>query len=188
MRATIAAAIAAVAAAALLCTARPAAAETPPAGTVAKAAAPADEVVAAWNEAARKIIAMAEDYPEAKYDFKPTPEVRSFAEQILHVAGGNVLFLDAAKTGKFSEQDPPRAAYKTKAQIVAFLKKSVADDVAYIRQTSFATPMKSPFAPKMMSPMAYWYDAAGHMSEHYGQLVFYYRLNKLVPPESRPRK
>lgn len=179
---------AAAAVAALICAAVPAAAETPPAGAVAKAGTPADEVLAAWNEAARKIIAMAEDYPEAKYDFKPTPEVRSFAEQILHVAGGNVLFLDAAKTGKFKEEDPSRAAYKTKAQIVAFLKKSVADDAAYIRQTSFATPMKSPFAPKMMSPMAYWYDAASHMSEHYGQLVFYYRLNKLVPPESRPKK
>jgi len=146
----------------LSCFALPAAAETPPAGSVAKMGTPADEALASWNEAARKIIAMAEDYPEAKYDFKPTPEVRSFAEQILHVAGGNVLFLDAARTGKFKEEDPSRATYKTKAQIVAFLKKSVADDAAYIKQTNFAVPMKSPFAPKMVSPMAYWLDAAGH--------------------------
>ena len=181
--------VAATAVAALLLSfAAPAFAETPPAGTAAKAAAPADETVAAWNEAARKIVAMAEDFPEAKYDFKPTPETRSFAEQILHVAGGNVLFLDAARTGKFKEEEPSRATYKTKAQIVAFLKKTVADDAAYIKSTNFAAPMKSPFAPKMMSAMAYWYDAAGHMSEHYGQLVFYYRLNKLVPPESRPKK
>ena len=174
--------------AALISIAVPAVAETPPAGSAAKAGTPADETLAAWNEEARKIVAMAEDYPEAKYDFKPTPEVRSFAEQILHVAGGNVLFLDAAKTGKFKEEEPSRATYKTKAQIVAFLKKTVADDAALIKATNFAAPMKSPFAPKMMSPMAYWFDAAGHMSEHYGQLVFYYRMNKLVPPESRPKK
>jgi DinB family protein len=173
---------------ALISIAMPAFAETPPAGTAAKAGTPADEVLAAWNEEARKIVAMAEDYPEAKYDFKPTPEVRSFAEQILHVAGGNVMFLDAAKTGKFEDKDPSRATYKTKAQIVAFLKKTVADDAAFIKQTNFATPMKAPFAPKMMSPMAYWFDAVGHMCEHYGQLVFYYRMNKLVPPESRPKK
>ncbi len=179
---------AAVTVALSICFALPAAAETPPAGTAAKAGTPAEEVLAAWNEAARKVIAMAEDYPEAKYDFKPTPEVRSFAEQILHVAGGNMLFLDAARTGKFTEADPSRATYKTKAQIVALLKKSVTDDAAYIKQTNFATPMKSPFAPKMMSPAAYWYDALGHMSEHYGQLVFYYRMNKMVPPESRPKK
>ena len=174
--------------AALISIAVPAVAETPPAGSAAKAGTPADETLAAWNEEARKIVAMAEDYPEAKYEFKPTPEVRSFAEQILHVAGGNVLFLEAAKTGKFKEEEPSRATYKTKAQIVAFLKKTVADDAAFIKQTNFAAPMKSPFAPKMMSPMAYWFDAAGHMSEHYGQLVFYYRMNKLVPPESRPKK
>jgi hypothetical protein len=174
--------------AALICFATPAFAETPPAGSAVKAAAPADEVLAAWNEAARKIVTMADDYPEAKYDFKPTPEVRSFAEQILHIAGGNMLLLDFAKTGKFKEEEPSRATYKTKAQIVAFLKKTVADDAAYIKQTSFTTPMKSPFAPEMMSPMAYWFGASGHMSEHYGQLVFYYRLNKLVPPDSRPKK
>jgi hypothetical protein len=150
-----------------------------------------EETVAAWNEAARKIVAMAEDFPEAKYDFKPTPEVRSFAEQILHVAGGNVQFLEASKGTKPKEEDPPRAQYKTKAQIVAFLKKTVADDVAYLKQkgdAGMAQPMKSVWSGKMVSPMAFWMGAASHMSEHYGQLVFYYRLNKLVPPESRPRK
>lgn len=172
----------------LMFVACPALADAPPAGTIAKAGTPGDEVLAAWNEAARKLVAMAEDFPEAKYDFKPTPEVRSFAEQILHVAGGNALFLDAAKTGKFTEKDPSRETYKTKAQVVAFLKKTVADDAAYIKQTNFAAPMKSPFAPKMISAMAYWFEACGHLSEHYGQLVFYYRLNKLVPPESRPKK
>lgn len=167
--------------AALICLAGPAVAGAPQ-------PAPVDEVLAEWNEAARKVIAMAEDYPEAKYDFKPTPEVRSFAEQILHVAGGNQLFLEAAKTGHFKEQDPSRATYKTKADVVALLKKSVADDAAYIKQTNFATPMKSPFSARMESPMLYWLDAASHMSEHYGQLVFYYRMNKMVPPESRPKK
>src|SRR5262249_21395085 len=40
-----------------------------------------------WNDIGRKLIAMAEDFPEDKYDFKPTPAQRSFAEQLLHVAG-----------------------------------------------------------------------------------------------------
>jgi hypothetical protein len=174
--------------AALCCFAAPAFAETPPVGTAAKPAPPAEEALAAWNEAAGKVVTMAEDYPEAKYDFKPTPEVRSFAEQILHVAAGNGLFLEAAKNGKWKAEEPSRATYKTKAQVVAYLKKSVADDAALIKQTNFATPMKSPIDAKMITPTAYWFGAAGHMSEHYGQLVFYYRLNKLVPPDSRPKK
>src|SRR5215470_7584303 len=53
-----------------------------------------------WNEIGRKLIAMAEDFPENKYDFKPTPVQRSFAEQLLHVAGSNDLFTAVAKGQK----------------------------------------------------------------------------------------
>src|SRR5450432_3143301 len=52
-----------------------------------------------WNEVGRKLTAMAEDFPEDKYDFKPKPEQRSFAEQLLHAAGGNYFFTNPA-TGK----------------------------------------------------------------------------------------
>src|SRR6202051_1656031 len=45
-----------------------------------------------WNEIGRKLTAMAEDFPEDKYDFKPTPAQRSFAEQLLHAAGSCYCF------------------------------------------------------------------------------------------------
>ena len=51
-------------------------------------------VLDSWNEIGRKLIAMAEDFPEDKYDFKPTPAQRSFAEQLLHAAGSNYYFTD----------------------------------------------------------------------------------------------
>ncbi len=35
-------------------------------------------VLEQWNDVGRKLIAMAEDFPEDKYDFKPTPAQRSF--------------------------------------------------------------------------------------------------------------
>jgi len=55
-----------------------------------KPADPESKVVLdSWNDIGRKLIAMAEDFPEDKYDFKPTPAQRSFAEQLLHVAGAN---------------------------------------------------------------------------------------------------
>src|SRR5207244_12138082 len=49
-------------------------------------------VLESWNDIGRKLIAMAEDFPEDKYDFKPTPTQRSFAEQLLHAAGANYFF------------------------------------------------------------------------------------------------
>src|ERR1700720_4336627 len=49
-------------------------------------------VLAQWNEIGRKLIAMADDFPDGKYDFKPTPPMRSFAEQLLHAAGSMEYF------------------------------------------------------------------------------------------------
>ena len=165
--------------------------------TPAKAPKPApgltDEVLSIWKDEGRKIIAMAEDFPEAKYDYKPTPEVRSFAEQLLHIGGGNYLFLKAAKGEKWTAEDgsPARKDYPTKAAVVAFVKKSFADVEAYIRSqgdAGLAKPIKEPFENRMIPQSTLWMEYATHPAEHYGQLVVYYRLNGIVPPESRPRK
>src|SRR5271166_6792432 len=87
-----------------------------------------------WNEIGRKLTAMAEDFPEDKYDFKPTPAQRSFAEQLLHAANANYFFTDPAMGKKMpAEEDPKRADYKTKADIVAFVKKSFADGADAIK-------------------------------------------------------
>src|SRR5712675_79899 len=67
---------------------------------VKPAASPSQAVLESWNDVGRKLIAMAEDFPEDKYDFKPTPAQRSFAEQLLHAAGSNDLFTAVAKGEK----------------------------------------------------------------------------------------
>src|SRR6266446_5457639 len=77
-----------------------------------KPADPESKVVLdSWNDIGRKLIAMAEDFPEDKYDFKPTPAQRSFAEQLLHAAGSNDLFTSVAK-GENPIDDESRANYK----------------------------------------------------------------------------
>src|SRR3972149_2292774 len=63
----------------------------------AAAASAAADLLAAWNREAKKLIDMAEDFPEDKYNYKPTPEVRSFAEQLQHVAEANVRFASLAR-------------------------------------------------------------------------------------------
>ena len=94
---------------------------------------PSKAVLNSWNEIGRKLTAMAEDFPEDKYDYKTTPAQRSFAEQLLHVAGSNYFFTNIAKGEKPpAEEDPKRDQYKTKADVVAFVKKSFADGAAAI--------------------------------------------------------
>jgi uncharacterized damage-inducible protein DinB len=147
-------------------------------------------VLDSWNEIGRKLTAMAEEFPEDKYDFKPTPAQRSFAEQLLHAAGANYFFTNPVM-GKEPQaaEDPKRDQYKSKADIVAFVKKSLADG---------ATALQSKGEKGLMQTVVYGdqkarvldiaYGIIEHSGEHYGQLVVYYRLAGLVPPESRPKK
>jgi len=159
------------------------------------AAKPADPelkvVLDSWNEIGRKLTAMAEDFPEDKYDFKPTPQQRSFAEQLLHAAGSCYYFTNPVMGQKPpAGEDPKRDQYKSKADIVAFVKKSFADGAAALQskgEKGLTTEVV--YFPHQKSRVL---DIANgiieHSGEHYGQLVVYYRLAGLVPPESRPKK
>lgn len=127
----------------------------------------------------RKVLEMAKDFPEEKYDFKLKPEMRTFGAVIVHIASGNVY---AAKAGRgenvnWDELDPKD--YKTKAQIVALMEKSIADADATLKSVPDASFAKS------VEP---WLGVTEHSAEHYGLLVAYYRANGLVPPASRPQK
>jgi uncharacterized damage-inducible protein DinB len=159
------------------------------------AAKPADPelkvVLDSWNEVGRKLIAMAEDFPEDKYDFKPTPAERSFAEQLLHAAGSMYYFTNPA-TGQNppAAEDPKRDQYKTKADVVTFVKKSVADGAAAIQskgEKGLTTEVVY-YPGQKARVLDIAYGIIEHSGEHYGQLVVYYRLAGLVPPESRPKK
>jgi hypothetical protein len=126
-----------------------------------------------------RVLEMAKDFPEDKYDFRLKPEMRSFGAVVVHIASGNIY---AAKAGhgenvNWDELDPKD--YKTKATVVALLQKSIADADATLKSLpddSFA---------KSVEP---WLSVTEHSAEHYGLLVAYYRANGLVPPESRPKK
>ena len=163
----------------------------------AKEAAPKPPVASsqasldAWNDIGRKLTAMAEDLPEDKYDFKPTAAQRTFAEQLLHAAGGNYFFINPAKGMKRPEGYPKRADYKTKADVVAYVKKSFAEGAELIKSKGDAglnDLFVDPFANQQARFSEGAWGLIEHSGEHYGQLVVYYRVAGLVPPESRPKK
>jgi len=156
-----------------------------------KAAEPESKVVLdSWNEIGRKLTAMAEDFPEDKYDFKPTPAQRSFAEQLLHAAGSCYYFTNPAMGLKPPADDPKREQYKSKAEVVAFVKKAFADGAAAIQSKGEKGLMTEvDYGPGQKARVLdIAYGIIEHSGEHYGQLVVYYRLAGLVPPESRPKK
>ena len=159
---------------------------------VKPADSPSQAVLAAWNDIGRKLIAMAEDFPEDKYDMKPTPAQRSFAEQLLHASNANYFFSKPAMGEKApAEEDPKRDQYKTKADVVAFVKKAFADGAAAIKakgDKGMNDMIVDPFEHKQYRIYDLAYGFIEHSGEHYGQLVGYYRIAGLIPPESRPKK
>lgn len=156
------------------------------------APSPSQALLDAWNDVGRKLIAMAEDFPEDKYDFKPTPAQRSFAEQLLHAANANYFFINPATGQKPpAGEDPKRADYKTKTAVVAFVKKAFEDGAATIKlkgDKGMSDLVVDPFANQQVRVSDMAWSLLEHSGEHYGQLVVYYRVAGLVPPESRPRK
>ena len=155
----------------------------------AGAGASAKDLLSNWKDGGRKLADMAADFPEDKYDWKPTPEVRSFAEQLLHAASYANYVAEVAKGLRPKEQDPPRNNFKSKADVVAYVRKAYADGAKAIEATSDAK-LQSSIEVGRWKPSVYglWDSAVEHSGEHYGQLVVYYRVSKMVPPESRPRK
>ena len=157
--------------------------------TIKPAPSPSQAVLDSWNDVGRKLIAMAEDFPEDKYDLKPTPAQRSFAEQLLHAAGPNYFFTNVARGQKPpAEEDPKRDQYKTKADVVAFMKKSFADGTAAIKEkgdAGMAQVVTDTDRHQQVRVADLAYGLIEHDGEHYGQLVVYYRANNMVPPRSR---
>jgi uncharacterized damage-inducible protein DinB len=162
--------------------------EAPPKAAVS----PSQALLDAWNDVGRKLIAMAEDFPEDKYDFKPVPAQRSFAEQLLHAANSNYFFTNPAMGRKPPVgEDPKREDYKTKAAVAAFVKKAFEDGAAAIKfkgDKGLNDLVVDPFANQQVRVSDMAWGLLEHSGEHYGQLVVYYRVAGLVPPESRPKK
>jgi uncharacterized damage-inducible protein DinB len=156
----------------------------------------AEETLEWWNQIGNKLIAMAKDFPEDKYDFKVQKDQRTFGQNLVHVAAVDYDLISRV-TGSHvgpdfgkDKHNPPPDAFKTKADVVKLLEDAVADGAAVIkRQGDAGLDQTQPFGWETGRHVVHnsyiWITAIEHSTEHFGQLVVYYRANNLVPPESR---
>ena len=166
------------------------------AGTVSAASAQApganpisDAARQTWEGVKKNVKESAELMPEANYSFKPTAEVRSFGAILTHLAGANYVFCAAAKGEKTPhDEDEFEKSATTRAAIIAALNGSLTycDSVfASATDRSIGEPIDMPFGMPRSARASALMMEAGHMNEHYGNLVTYFRLKGLVPPSSR---
>ncbi len=142
----------------------------------------------------QQVVSAAEAMPEEKYSFAPTAGefkgVRTFGEQVRHIAAANNMFfglffgekadLDAAEKGP--------AGVTTKVQIVQYLKDSFAKGhkaIATITAGNVVAVLEAAPFPLVNTRLALASFACAHAFDHYGQMVEYLRMNGIIPPASR---
>ena len=145
----------------------------------------------------------AEAMPAAKWDYRPAatyfksekpeygpPQVRTFAEQVKHVACSNFAFsaeLDGTKPPEACDKGGPSPA-KTRTELLTYLRDSFAalkESLAAITPENMFDPIEGPYAAPNtrlgLAEVCIW-----HAADHYGQMTIYLRENNIVPPTSRP--
>ena len=135
-------------------------------------------------------LGVAEAMPEEKYGFIPTvgkfDDARSFGEQVKHVACAQFAFFNEFE-GKKPPDDCEKGGHnpaKTKAELIKYLKDSFDYSnriLATLTEKNALGRVEGRYAgpnTKLgISIVAVW-----HITDHYGQLVEYLRMNGLVPP------
>ena len=142
-----------------------------------------------WME--QQFIPAAEAMPEDKFFWAPTNGgfrgVRSFAEQLIHVAEVNFA-LSAAILGESPTKASPVDAMKTRSAVLQYLKDSFANThraISSITEQNAKLPIKHPLFDMITTRMGLGIVAIAHPFDHYGQMVEYLRMNNVVPPASR---
>src|ERR1700731_1908058 len=98
-----------------------------------------EEMLDRWNDIGNKLIAMAQDFPEDKYDFKVQKDERTFSLNLLHAAALDFVLIrriSGSNLGPdFGEGDnPSRDVFKTKADVVKFVQEAVTEGAQVIQQ------------------------------------------------------
>jgi uncharacterized damage-inducible protein DinB len=129
----------------------------------------AEAVRAGFTESSNRLLQAAEAIPEAQYDFKPAPTVRSIRQLISHIADGNNWYCAHAAGRNAQWSDSTEQANLPKAQVIARLRSSIA--------ACNALPANAPRLDQLMANV-------GHNEHHYGNLVTTMRVAGLVPPQN----
>ncbi len=140
-----------------------------------------------WDQGKEYFMEFASAMPEDKFTFKPTEEVFSYSEQLLHVAGANYWFFAAIKGEKPSK---PEEEFKAEGKSPADVIKVVEESFAYAEGAFTELTDESAAVEVSMgrSKQAVWkiiLFGAEHITHHRGQMVVYLRLNGIKPPQYR---
>jgi len=146
------------------------------------------EMVNEWQRAKAYTKEYLDAMPEDGYSFKPTPEIRSFAEQMLHLAWTNYFFASwaAGKQDPYEKTDAGDIAQHTKEATT----KAVMDSYDYVisalqGMTSNQMNEMRKHKDNEISNANLFGKAFEHQTHHRGQMTIYLRLKGITPPSEK---
>ncbi|HTF16886.1 MAG TPA: DinB family protein [Chryseolinea sp.] len=148
-----------------------------------------EDMVKDWERAKAFTKEYLDAMPETGYALKPTPEMRSFADQMLHLTDANYGFC-AAATGQKSPVgfgDSEKATDKSKANVTKLVLAGydfVISSVQKMTPAQLAETVKMFDRFEMTKAMALA-KAFEHQTHHRGQATVYIRLAKSTPPQEK---
>jgi uncharacterized damage-inducible protein DinB len=146
------------------------------------------QMVGEWQRAKAYTKEYLDAMPADGYGFKPTPEIRSFAQQMLHLADANYFF-----ASKGSDKPSPlgqTSAEKTVPQTKEAVTKTVMESYDFaISALQGITPEQAQqtqkFANQDFTRLGIFGKAFEHQTHHRGQTTVYLRLKGVTPPAEK---
>ncbi|AQG81009.1 DinB family protein [Spirosoma montaniterrae] len=147
------------------------------------------QLVADWQRAKDYTKEYLDAMPEDGTGYKPTPDVRSFAEQMLHLASANFGFAASATgkpnpyTGKSLEKMDD---LKTKAALTKVVMESydfVIDGLKGLTDAQLAENVK--MGNREIPRELAYAKAFEHQTHHRGQATVYLRMKGVKPPNEK---
>jgi len=181
---------------------RPPQQQVPTSADLSRDETPGTAVTRIFEDQEYEVRSVAEAMPSDKWDYRPAssyfkdekpdygpPQVRTFAEQVKHVACSNFAFaaeLDGSKPPDACDKGGPSPA-KTRVELLNYLRDSFAalkKSLSAITDENMYEPIDGPYATPNtrlgLAEVCIW-----HAADHYGQMTIYLRENNIVPPTSR---
>ncbi len=146
----------------------------------------AGDLLKDWTELKDTMMKLGDAMPPDKFDFKPVKELRTYAEQLTHVAGANV--------GLMRLLDPKATAPTINAKATAKdeVLKALADSFDFgttlLKAQTNASLQETVQGPRFLGASTrarIVYRTMEHTYDEYGVMTVYLRLNGIVPPASR---
>lgn len=147
-----------------------------------------DDVRNVYGNVKKFVLGSAEKMPEEHYSFQPTPDVRTFAALLGHIADANYSLCASAKPARRPEAQVEKLI-KTKLELTQALKDAFAFcDASYDALTDANGAEMVKFFGRDRTRAGTLNFNNAHSYEHYGNLVTYMRMKGLVPPSSEGRR